>query len=1077
GWYCLAIAVDPANDNNVVCGGLNCYRTTNGGTSWTQVSTWVGTTGNYVHADQHTAVWNGNQVLVGSDGGIFYSANGGATFTDRNTGLRLKQFYACAIHPTTTNYFLAGAQDNGCHQLANAGLGSSVEVTGGDGAFVHIDQDQPQYQFGSYTFSQYRRSTDGGASWSAVNYSTSAGQFINPTDYDDGNNIMYTGGIAGQYVRWDDPQTGGTFTPVSIGAFSGASVMSVMVSPYTSNRVFFGTNAGKVVKTDNSHTATPTGTDVSGSGMTSGTVSCVAVGTTDNNLLATYSNYGIAHVWMSTTGGGSAGWTNISGNLPDIPVRWAMFYPDDDTKAILATEMGVYETSLINGASTVWTQDAGFPVVRTDMLQYRRSDGTIAAATHGRGLWTTSLPIAPYIRYQVNYGTHAEATTGTSGCQGYKDYTVNMTIDAAPAGDATVTLSVAGGGTATQGVDFDFTTNGNFAAPSNVLTFPNGSTTSQPVTIRVYDDAAVESSESFTLNYAVSGSTNALAASGNPAYTMTITDNDQAPVVPVASVNFPIGSYSVSLSSATAFRSNQQKHRIQALYLASELTTAGMAAGNISALNMRVVTKNSTKAFTGYTISMANTPATNLSTGFSGASLTQVYTGNYTSVAGDNSFAFGTGAGSASTFVWDGVSNIVIQFCFDNSPAAADALADVMEGSNPFGTGTAAANYASTYSNAGAGSGCSLAAASISNSRVNVTFTAGLPGNPVESTLNASKTAYLGPNKDVYFYNTNGDVIARITNLSSFDYGCTQVTVDRAGGSSVQFWNNTAANYLMSKTIHVIPTNNNPTGQYQITLYYTAAEKTGWEAATSQSFGSIQMVKVAGQINQVTPATPNAAGTVLVVTPTTGTFGSDYTLTYTFSTGFSGFGAGIPAAALPVTLLSFSGRLDNNTIPLSWSTSSEQNSAYFEVQKSVDGTSFYPLGKVAAAGNSNTERHYGYIDKQVSEQNYYRLKMTDIDGKFVFSNTVLVKGANVLQQVWVVNNPFRNYIDIRLARLPQQQVKVELLTMSGTLAFVRAYAGAVQVHVDLGGSSLSAGTYLLRTTVDGKQFTNKVVKQ
>ena len=101
---------------------------------------------------------------------IFYSDNNGVSFTDRNVGLGLKQFYSCAIHPVLTNYFLAGAQDNGSHQFNGPGLTSSVEVTGGDGAYVHIDQDEPQYQFTSFVYNQYRRSTDGGATWGNINY-------------------------------------------------------------------------------------------------------------------------------------------------------------------------------------------------------------------------------------------------------------------------------------------------------------------------------------------------------------------------------------------------------------------------------------------------------------------------------------------------------------------------------------------------------------------------------------------------------------------------------------------------------------------------------------------------------------------------------------------------------------------------------------------------------------------------------------------------------------------------------------------------------------------------------------------
>lgn len=538
GWYCLAIAVDPTNANNVMVGGLNSYRSTDGGDIWTLNSGWVtgvpGTT-NYIHADHQILVWNDNQVLDGGDGGVFYSADDGATFADRNVGLRLKQFYACAIHPISTNYFLAGAQDNGVHQLNGAGLTSSVEVTGGDGAFVHIDEDEPQYQFGSYVRSQYRRSTNNGANWSSVNYSTSIGLFINPTDYDDVNNNFYGAWSAGSYLRWLNASSSTSGFANSVAAFAGGTASFVGVSKFTANTVYFGTTNGKIVKVDNANTGTITETDITGSSMSASNVSCVAQGTTTNNLLATFSNYGSTHVWVSTSGGGAAGWTNISGNIPDIPVRWAMFYPDDNTQAILATEMGIFETSLINGASTNWVLNTSFPTVKTNMLQYRFSDNTLLAATHGRGLWTTTIaPVSPFVRFASSYTyspVRTETSTTTSGCRRYTDYTLNMHIDKAPTGNAAVTLSIAGGATATLGVDYDFTTNGNFITPSTVVNFPSGATTDQPITIRIYNDAEVESltPEFFTFNYSIGGGTDALPAPTSSSYTYYIGENDVAP--------------------------------------------------------------------------------------------------------------------------------------------------------------------------------------------------------------------------------------------------------------------------------------------------------------------------------------------------------------------------------------------------------------------------------------------------------------------------------------------------------------------------------------------------------------------
>lgn len=413
GWYALSVVINPADANQCIVGGLDNWKTTDGGATWTKISTWVGATGQYVHADQHKAVWydNGNKLIFGSDGGIFYTSDGGTTIRDRNTGLRIKQFYSCAAHPSSLNYFLAGAQDNGSHAFSTAGLGSSTEVTGGDGAFVHIDQDQPQYQFTSYVFNQYRRSTNSGSTWTNVNLSSTLGEFINPTDYDDVNNIMYCSNSAGTYRRWTNPQSGSTNAQITIPEFNTRTVEAITVSPYTSNRVYFGTDQGRIVYVDNANSiASGSSGTLINTGLPSAFTSCIAVGSNDQNLMVTFSNYGVQQVWVSSNGGTS--WTNIDGNLPDMPVRWCMFAPNSNTKAIIATEAGVWLTQSINGSSTTWIASPGFPTVRTDMLQYRAADQMVVAATHGRGLWTqNAFTLLPLNNFKLNgrwKGSNAE---------------------------------------------------------------------------------------------------------------------------------------------------------------------------------------------------------------------------------------------------------------------------------------------------------------------------------------------------------------------------------------------------------------------------------------------------------------------------------------------------------------------------------------------------------------------------------------------------------------------------------------------------------------------------------------------
>lgn len=396
-WYCMALAVDPNNANNAIIGNLNVMRTTDGGNSWSKITDWASSTIQYVHADQQAMIWTtNNRVIVASDGGINISFNGGLTWSDRNNGLRIKQFYSVGVHPTAgSNYLIGGAQDNGSHQINSASLGTSVEVLGGDGAFAHIDQKDPNYQFVCTQFINIHRSTNGGVSFSGA-AGVQSGDFINPSDYDDFSNTisehkMYFKLSNGSYMVWENPASNAA--PIGTQKNTGVgNITHIKVSPFEANVIYLGTNAGRIYKITNANT-TPAETLIS-TGITNGIFcSSVEFGTTDQNIIATFSNYGINNVWVTTNGGSS--WTAIDGNLPDMPVRWALFTPGNNTEAIIATESGIWETSNINGSSTVWVPNASFPNTRVDMLQLRTSDNLVAAATHGRGFWTAFFNAAP----------------------------------------------------------------------------------------------------------------------------------------------------------------------------------------------------------------------------------------------------------------------------------------------------------------------------------------------------------------------------------------------------------------------------------------------------------------------------------------------------------------------------------------------------------------------------------------------------------------------------------------------------------------------------------------------------------
>jgi hypothetical protein len=1088
-FYNLIAAVDPNNANSLYIGGIDALRSDDGGATWTQMTTWslfmaTGFTSNQnVHADQHVirfAPGSSSRAIWGTDGGIYYTANANITgagnkpsFSSKNTGYNVTQYYSTAIHPTATNYFLAGAQDNGTHKFNASGINSVTLASGGDGGFCYIDQDNPTIQISSYVLNNYYVSTDGGSNFTSRD-KNDRGSFINPTDYDDAANILYGGDDPGSFFRWTSPSTNGVDQQVTVSGFAGSRVTHVAVSPLTANRVYFGLSNGSVVRVDNANTGTAlTGTVIK---TGTGSVSCIVIdAANENHMLVTYSNYGasVVNVFESTNAlAGSPVFTSVEGDLPDMPVRWAMFDTRNSDWALIATELGVWSTDNLNaGSTTNWSPtNSGLANVRVDMLQYRSSDRTIVAATHGRGLFTAVVPnvTTPDINFASATTSAVEQAAIVSGCRTYTDYTVPMTIANAPTGNATVTVNVQGGATATQGVDYDYTTNGSFASPANTVVFANSATESKTVTIRVYNDAQVESSETFTLTYSISGSTNAQAGIGAQTHVVTISDNDAAPQ------GFSSTVYTVGTGGFVApspLDATLQSKKTHFLYKVSELSAAGLTAGNIASIALNI-NKQSSRPYQNLQIKMGSTSVNYLVDG--SVSVTSVSTvkslASYSTVNGWNTFTLDI------PFAWNGTSNIVVELCYDNTTADAAQTADMAFGFKDGGTSTQGNTFYQNNVN------CAASFSSVTyypeGFKPQARFGKTTIGTTVGSAL-VTRSEYLGANNDLYIYNISGEILARVRNLSAHNYGCTDIIIDRAGTGATAFWNNNAANRLMNKTFRIIPANNNASGSYEITLYYTQAEVAGWEAATGQTFNNIQLIKVAGQISAVTPTTTNAAGTIEIVTPTRGTLDTNYTLTYTFNNGFSGFGAGVAGASLPVSLLDFVGHLKNNNVVLDWKTSSESNSHGFEIERSYDGANFTRIGFVKSAGNSNTTRSYTFADKEIAQiNNYYRLKQVDLDDKFAYSKVINIKNpVNGQVPFTLLNNPVQASLDIQFGETGDGKVQMRLMDISGKL--IKLWNGEKlanrRVRINIADKNLSKEAYILHARIQGRDYTEKVI--
>nr|MBP6415358.1 T9SS type A sorting domain-containing protein [Chitinophagaceae bacterium] len=520
------------------------------------------------------------------------------------------------------------------------------------------------------------------------------------------------------------------------------------------------------------------------------------------------------------------------------------------------------------------------------------------------------------------------------------------------------------------------------------------------------------------------------------------------------------------------FRANSfSDAKTQFIYTAAELQAAGLGAGNITTIILPIVTKptSGTGVYSNFTISMKNSSNTNFGSITFETGTTVVYTTNLTTVQGDNTIVLTT------PFTWDGTSSLLVDICFDNASSFTNA--DYIKAS-------ITTPVMCVWNRATATTGCSLAAALNNVSgrfiRPDIRLVGAKKINPIESSL-ITVSQWLGPLATINIYN-GSNIMATIKNNTAFDYGCTQVIIDRAGTATTAFWNNVTANRLLDKTFRVIPTNPNPTGSYDITLYYTGTEVANWQTATGNLWAAAKIIKIKepNQISTITPSSPSSqVANIEVNLPTIpSTFGSNYLITATFNTGFSGFGVGNPGTStLPISLLSFNGRKNNDVVELSWETAFENNNNRFEIETGKQqSNTLNKIGSVNSKGNSNSVQAYGYTDNlPVMGVNYYRLKQVDFDGNFSYSKTIAVSFDKKGKSLTVYPNPTREKLTIGFAE-PQNNVTVRIFAADGK-EVKKENAGSVLRTLDVDVTRLIPGSYIIEIRMGKEKHTIQFVKE
>ncbi|MFT7113742.1 MAG: photosystem II stability/assembly factor-like uncharacterized protein [Candidatus Azotimanducaceae bacterium] len=456
GDYNNALAVHPTNKDKIILGGVQLWQWEKGG-NFERIGSEARYPGNtlYVHADKHSIVFhptNPDIYYIGSDGGVGYTSDGGMSFSTRNKGYNVTQFYT--LDMTAEGHAIGGTQDNSCPFLDGSGNTPRAAriVNSGDGAAVAASKYNSDNLIYSSQYGVTLRSSNGGNSGSTVWPQTMTNEDLGHDDY-----ISTAPGESGfasfiaAYALWEDPNDADNY--FTLGSVSNGIWMSRNIWDFANDPIGY-----RVATNGRAQTITVSADgDVAYIGYRGSLIQLTGLnGATDSlssHYLSDSSSVIKRTIWSGSrlvtdvainpedageiviTLGQYSGTTNVfysnnaldavptitaaQGNLPDMPVYSATFVAGEPGAVLVGTEFGVFGTENINGPTTSWAiENTGLDRVPVFALKQQgltvgdstnTTRGEIYAATHGRGMFKTRAFVG--VNEIANNGNEADINT------------------------------------------------------------------------------------------------------------------------------------------------------------------------------------------------------------------------------------------------------------------------------------------------------------------------------------------------------------------------------------------------------------------------------------------------------------------------------------------------------------------------------------------------------------------------------------------------------------------------------------------------------------------------------------------
>lgn len=404
-WYDLAIVADPIDANIIYVGGVNIWKSTNGGANWQINGHWYGGCSvAEVHADQHIFTFNplNNRIYIGNDGGIYWTDNGGSQWIEITTGLPITQSYKIGQSATEEDLVVIGNQDNGTY-LLDADTWTSIG--GGDGMECAIDFTNPNYRYSTVYYGAMNRVIGTNAQQIAgngVNGITEEGAWVTPFVMGEDNaNVMFIGyKNVWRSVNIKNPSASGVqWKKISTINTSNLSVLEQ--SPVNTD-ILYASSGGSLYISTNALQDVPTWSNISSQLLSSSSVSDIEASPYEENTVYIVQD---KQIFKSVDRG--INWTEITGGLPDIHFSTLVYYKNSQEGIYAGSDAGVYykDKSLTDWVPFLNGLPAAAKITELEIYYDPASPAgdKIKAGTYGRGLWKSDMyVVAPTADFSVD---------------------------------------------------------------------------------------------------------------------------------------------------------------------------------------------------------------------------------------------------------------------------------------------------------------------------------------------------------------------------------------------------------------------------------------------------------------------------------------------------------------------------------------------------------------------------------------------------------------------------------------------------------------------------------------------------